>query len=377
MEFRSNLTISVAICILPALVSLRAESVIVDFPGARVDATVLIQTALDGCEAGDEVRLGAGIYEISAQLTVANGVTLVGEGWERTVIRQTSTTNRVVKIDGGARIERVTLTGGSASGSGYKNYAWGGGACVMDGTISWCCISNNAVNCSGHNIYGGGIGFPEKGKGQVDHTLIVDNYCRSGGGTLPEGYGGGIGVFKPGGAITIDTCLIRGNRVLWAPGHVGCGGGVGVNSVGQPVVIRNTTIVGNRAGEDGAETEALGGAVCANNSKQNLEMYNCIIAGNETENDPDHDVSLPETSAVDYCLFDKAADSRGENSLTGDPLFKDPVAGKFTLTINSPAFRSGRTYPEIGKDLAGVDFARKPAMGCYEFTNAGFKLIVR
>lgn len=122
MEFRSNLTISVAICILPALVSLRAESVIVDFPGARVDATVLIQTALDGCEAGDEVRLGAGIYEISAQLTVANGVTLVGEGWERTVIRQTATTNRVVMIDGGARIERVTLTVNSPAFRSGRTY---------------------------------------------------------------------------------------------------------------------------------------------------------------------------------------------------------------------------------------------------------------
>lgn len=376
MEFRSSHRFFFAISSLLMLVPLRAETVMIGFPGAGIDATELIQTALDGCVAGDEVRLGVGVYEISSQLRVGNGVTLVGEGREKTVLLQTSDSNRVMTIDGGARVERVTLTGGRISG---KNYAWGGGVCVMDGTVSWCCVSNNTISCSGHNIYGGGIGFPEHGRGRVDHTLIVDNVCRSGGGTLPEGYGGGVGVFKPDGEITIDTCLIRGNVVVWTPGHTGCGGGVGMNNVGQPVVIRNVTIVGNRAGEDGAVTEALGAAVCVNNNycKQNLEMYNCIIADNETENDAGHDVSLPSDSVVDYCLFDNAGDCLGGKSLTGGPLFKNPAAGKFTLTARSPAYKAGMTYPGIGKDLAGVDFAKRPSMGCYEFTNPGFRLVVR
>lgn len=362
--------------LLSAEVPLRAAIVKIDSPGAGLDATERIQQALDGGAEGDVVQLGPGVYELSAELMVTNGVRLAGEGWEKTTLRQVSTTNRVMTIKGGATVDHLTLTGGAATG---KNYVCGGGACVFDGTISWCCVSNNVISAAGHNAYGGGIGFPEHGKGQVDHTLIVDNVCESRGGTLPDSYGGGIGVYKPDGAILVDTCLIRGNRSIWTPQHLGCGGGIGLNYIGQPVVVRNTTIVENRAGETGAETAASGGAIFlfSNWAKQKVDVFNCIIAGNSTAGNPDCDVALLETSSVDFCLFDKSADLRGANSLTGDPQFKNPGLGKFMLTARSPAWKTGRPYPGIGQDLVGADFAENPSMGCYEFIQTGFTMIFR
>ncbi|MBO4709880.1 MAG: hypothetical protein J5727_08915, partial [Kiritimatiellae bacterium] len=75
-----------------------------------------IQSAIDTAANGGTVTLGSGMFYINSQLNVTNGVTLAGQGWENTVIKQVATTpsaeTRVVTVSGGAKIERVTLTGG-------------------------------------------------------------------------------------------------------------------------------------------------------------------------------------------------------------------------------------------------------------------------
>ena len=108
-----------------------------------------IQEAIDAAVLEDPagtVALAAGLFEIDTQLMVTGGVTLVGQGWEKTVVKQIATTaaadKRVMTIDGGSTVERLAITGGKVTG---VNYQYGGGALVYDGTISWCCITNNAV----------------------------------------------------------------------------------------------------------------------------------------------------------------------------------------------------------------------------------------
>ena len=46
-----------------------------------------IQAAIDAAGTGGMVELGAGTFEIDAQLLVANGVTLVGQGREQTTLK--------------------------------------------------------------------------------------------------------------------------------------------------------------------------------------------------------------------------------------------------------------------------------------------------
>ncbi len=324
-----------------------------------------IQSAIDTAGSGGSVELGSGIFYIDTQLMVTNGVTLAGQGWDNTIIKQVAATpseyTRVATVSGGAKVEHVTMTGGRVTGTNYK---FGGGAFVDGGTVSWCCITNNSLY-SANVRFGGGVGFYQGG-GTVDHCIVADNSVSTT--SVGDVGGGGIGGYYPTGAITIDSCLVFGNRSTHNSSS-GRGGGIGFDFVNQSatVTVRNTTIVGNSAGE--GQNASHGGAVfTANDSKNKFSMVNCIIAGNTTAG-ASTTVYLNYTGGVDYCLFDIADDKLGDNSLTEDAKFADADAGDFAIASDSPAKGAGTTYSGIGSDLAGVAFENPPSMGCYEYSN--------
>jgi hypothetical protein len=324
-----------------------------------------IQSAIDAAGNGGSVELGSGIFYIDTQLMVTNGVTLAGQGWDNTIIKQVASTpseyTRVATVSGGAKVEHVTLTGGRVTGTNYK---FGGGAFVDGGTVSWCCITNNSLY-SANVRFGGGVGFYQGG-GTVDHCIVADNSVSTT--SVGDVGGGGIGGYYPTGAITIDSCLVFGNRSTHNSSS-GRGGGIGFDFVNQSatVTVRNTTIVGNSAGE--GQNASHGGAVfTANDSKNKFSMVNCIIVGNTTAG-ASTTVYLNYTGGVDYCFFDIEDDLLGDNSQTGDPKFANAAAGDFAIASDSPAKGAGTTYSGIGSDLAGVDFENPPSMGCYEYSN--------
>ena len=116
--------------------------------------TTTIQAALDAAANLPEpgtVTLGEGLFEINAQLMVTGGVTLVGQGWDKTILKRVVETpdgnSRVVWIDDGATVSHLAITGGSVDMPG--GWSWGGGAFVANGTISWCCITNNTSGVDG------------------------------------------------------------------------------------------------------------------------------------------------------------------------------------------------------------------------------------
>ena len=334
-------------------------------PGADATATTAaIQAAIDAAVPSQgTVTLGAGLFEIDLQLMVTGGVTLVGQGWDSTIIKQTAATpsekTRVVTVSGGAKVERVTLTGGRVTGTNDKS---GGGAYVSGGTVSWCCITNNSVSLA-NTKYGGGVGFSQGAGGQVDHCIIADNSVSTS--TANEIGGGGIGAYRPLGPITVDSCLIRGNRSIRNTGF-GRGGGIGVNFMygGGSMTIRNSTIVGNAAGE--GDVASSGGAVfTTTDTSKKFSMINCIVAGNTTAGAATT-MDLNDDSGVDYCLFDIEADKAGAHSLHGDPAFADAASGDYRLAAESPGVETGVTYSGIGTDLNDVAFGDPPSMGCYE-----------
>ena len=68
--------------------------------------TAAIQSAIDAAANLAEpstVTLGAGVFEIDALLMVTGGVSLVGQGWENTVIRQTAVGKRCATLTIGGR----------------------------------------------------------------------------------------------------------------------------------------------------------------------------------------------------------------------------------------------------------------------------------
>ena len=299
--------------------------------------TAAIQSAIDVAanlaEPGT-VTLGSGLFEIDAQLMVTGGVTLVGQGWDNTIIKQTVETymsdnalaTRVVTVSGGAKVEHVTLTGGRVVGA---NYQFGGGAYVDGGTVSWCCITNNSV--VGANVkFGGGVGFNQGSGGTVDHCIIADNLVKTT--TGEEIGGGGVGAYLPYGAIIIDSY---------------------------------TTIAGNVAGE--GEAVSMGGGVYTSaDTNHKLTMINCIIAAN-TSTGTNTAVAAEYAGGIDYCLFDIEADLAGGHSFHGNPLFVDSENDDYRLELASPAVGNGETYTGIGNDLNDAVFSDPPSMGCYEY----------
>jgi len=333
--------------------------------GTASDNVAAIQAAIDAAAVASPagtVTLGTGTFEIDAQLMVTGGVTLVGQGWNNTIIKQVAATSnadtRVVEIGGGATVGYLTITGGSVNRPG--GWSVGGGASVSDGTITWCCITNNMSGSTlSANNYGGGVFFGD-GKGQIDHSIVADNHVIG----TQTSYGGGIAIRRPTGAVTIDTCLVLGNSIstTTSPGR---GGGIGLEHGTTPIVtVRNATIVGNMSGTE--QVSGDGGAVyTTSNASGKFAMLNCIIADNTTVG-TNTTVNLNSAGGVDYCLFDVADDKVGEHSKVGAPAFVDATNGDYHLLGSSPAVGAGVRYEGLVNDLDNVSFEEIPSMGCYE-----------
>ena len=141
-----------------------------------------------------------GTHEITATISLNYGTKLIGEGMNKTTIQPASGKNiRCVELNGGAKLEGVTVTGGaSSSGSGA-------GVLVKNGTVSWCRISNN--KCTVGSTGGAGVSF-DGGQGTIDHSVVVGNVMSAG------SWGGGIGANGLAGSVLIDTCLISCNTAV-------------------------------------------------------------------------------------------------------------------------------------------------------------------
>lgn len=293
-----------------------------------------IQAAIDAAAAlspAGTVTLSAGTFEIDAQLMVTNGVTLQGQGWDSTIIRQTAT-DRVATLAGGARLQGVTATGGRLT----AGWTHGPGLLVEDGTVSWCRIVDNIS--TGRNVHGGGVNIT---KGTVDHCIVAFNQA----GTYTSS-GGGIGTYNTSGTFVIDTCLVHDNTTS-VTDSAGKGGGICVNMGNPTVTIRNTTITGN-------SSSGSGGGFYNGSYGNKVKLVNTLVAGNSSDSEADsHDGTL--------------ASGSSSNLLGVDPSFVDPSNGDFHLSAGSPAVGAGATYTGIDRDLDNVTFANPPAVGCYEY----------
>ena len=321
-------------------------------PGETASATrQTIQDAIDAAvPTHGTVTLGNGLFEIDAQLMVTGGVTLVGQGWTNTVVKyagaKDTANSHVVTVNDGSTLGHMAITGGAV-----KNQYSGGGVQITDGTISWCCVTNNYTSQS----TGGGIGIWGAGTVKIDHTIVANNSA----GTQLAAVGGGIGM-RPGALglqVEIDACLVYGNSV----GSSSCGAGIGImykkvedgntDLSRVSVTIRNTTIANNQVAGTGR-----GGGLYTTQTGTTLK--NCIVSGNTAPTDADVaylDNTIASAVVVSRCL------------VGGSPAFVDAASGDYHLSSTSPAIGDGATYAGIGNDLDGKAFAETPSIGCYEY----------
>ena len=328
-----------------------------------------IQEAIDAAvPTQGTVTLGNGLFDIDAQLMVTGGVALVGQGWTNTTIRFAGTSagneNRVMSISDGSVVGHLSMTGGKVNGNSKP----GGGAIIDgNGTITWCCVTNNYSQRN----YGGGVFIVGSGNVKIDHTIIAGN---SAGTSLLSGEGGGICVRGYNGLnVEIDSCLVYGN-VAGGEGLTSPGGGISIdvrnsNTDHITTLIRNTTIASNQvvgSGSGGGLYVAVG----------NTTFVNCIFSDNTAASGDgnvvfkDATVASAVAALASNCLFGNGTTAFGTSpvSVAGSAGFVDASNGNYHLLQDSPAVEKGATYATISKDLDDKYYVwATPSIGCYEF----------
>lgn len=297
-----GLLTGVGLCAL-SVASARAEVV-------EVAAEADIQAAINGAAAGDVVHLQGTEYRISQELTLSNGITLLGaDDASSVVITNTSGSSRVITIGHpDAVVSGVTLTGGVAADNGGGVYMTAGlltncvvrgnrisanekngcGVCiypsdVADARVVGCVISDNGT--SGKFLaYGAGVGGPYVKqtqnliKPEVVNCVIANNFA-SGNNSR------GVGACD----VTLKDCIIEGNE---NSGQNSYGGGM-ANCVAYRCIVRNNRVVGQSntgMGAGARESDCYdclftgnynnGQANTYNGTVQAGNYYNCTIVGN-------------------------------------------------------------------------------------------------
>jgi len=225
-------------------------------------ASTNIQDAVDVATNGATVLVTNGTYYVSAEITVASGITIQSvNGWTNTIVDAQESGRCFYLDDAGAILDGFTITRGYASGSG-------GGVYCNGGTVRNCCISSNtATGGSYSDSRGGGIYC---NGGTVHDCTISDN--------LAQGiYYAGGGVYLASGG-TLQDCIIANNEVFG--GTSGSSGSPikagGVYCTGS--TITNCTISGNTARGANSGQSASGGGVYMSG---NAVVASCIVMANE------------------------------------------------------------------------------------------------
>ena len=274
-----------------------------------------------------------------------------------------------------------------------------GGGAIYQGLLNNCVISNNMVSTNrlSDSVPGGGA-F----QSVLNNCLIVSNLSKFGGGAASStlNHCTVIGNIVDGGSTTwgggiyqcsASFCYIAGNIALSRAGGHGGGACLGVlnNCVlsnnfavkgggcylqqysGDFQMMNNCLVVSNTAG--------IGGGVYNSGGASSVNVTNCTIVGNTATNQAGGIYfGVWEKSIVfgNYCT--SVANSSSSNSYSAkltncwssDPLFRNPAAGDFRLSSNSPCINAGNSAFGIGtNDLDGNPRVVGGAVdiGAYEF----------
>jgi hypothetical protein len=281
-------------------------------PGtAASNLQAAIDEAVVSTAATSLVQVLPGTYEVSQEVAVNKGITVLGSGGaERTIVRRSPpvTFSRIVLVNHAAAvIDGLTLRDGLSNVLGMD----GLGVYLVNGTVQNCIIVSNASTARGAT--GGGV--------RIQNGLL-------------------------------RNCLVAGNEASAnSYNDAAMGGGVYL----QNGRIENCTVTGNRA--NAASTNAYGGGVYRTGGS----ITNCIIYGNtaKTANNDLYGVS----SVGFSCSSDLTHDPLGSGNLTNDPAFLNPgagyglshVPGDYHLKSGSKCLNAGTNWTWMigATDLAG------------------------
>ena len=355
-----ELTVERAFVVHPAEVRVETEANPAWPWDMAANAFTNLAEALEECVDGMTIRMGAGEYPVSRNITVSKAVRVIGAGMDQTKLyRSIAGRMRVLTIDNAnAYVSELAVSGGSISGTDHGSAiafteANGG---VVDHCLITGCEGNDAVSVLGTKSY-------------LRRSIVRGNSCA------------GVKIWEGG---KCENCLITENTAEY-----GAGVRMTENSQGAGY-LRNCTVIRNH-GTSTKGTYSGAGVYCGTTSGSPAKryVYNCLIAGNtlasEVENPPPGypDIqSDPKVMTVDHCY---AATEIGENCVFGvDP--KVRASGR--IAYGSPCSRAGiyQSWMEGRLDLFGnprVDAKAQEAgepcvdIGCHQSMPSGMIIFVR
>ncbi len=292
---------------------------------------------------GDIVTVSNGVYNLTNQITIANGIVVRSferglRGAANTVVQRKATaqwhenTMRIFQLTHpGAVLEGLTIRAGTGNGrdfhgmgvnmtgglvrdciireNGHHDNFYGGGVYMTGGTVSNCIIRGNSANSNGS---GGGVWASG---GQILNCQILDNNAGGGEGNSA----GGGGVYAENTSVLIRNCLIARNRTTRADAA-----GVRGGTIECCTIVSNNVTGANKTGGGTLGSAATHSIVWGNTaSGTNLSNY----AGG---------------SFTFSCTWPRPG--AGEGNTDSDPLFANPAAGDYHLQcepVKSPCMDAG------------------------------------
>lgn len=377
------------------------------------DAATNLHAALLVSADGDTVTVTDGVFVVSAQIAITNGVTVKSvNGPMKTIIAGAfpSTSNRCFLLSHpNAVLQGFTVSNGWAE----DGQSGGGVLCDPDGTVENCILTKNratdggGIACVGRgHVFscliisntaaskGGGIAIV--GSGEAHECEIKGNTAQHGGGAYCRGNGvlrnssiaGNSASVGPGGAFCefggmLSDSTVTGNDSGDAGGGVGCsegglvrrcmisgnsavyaGGGCVLAGISDGGVAENCVIRGNDAGIGGGV--ALGDLAVLQNCTvmTNTAAYsgggvhssggvvvNTIIYNNTASNAPNWFSGSLNSNFVASCTFPMPP---GWKNITNAPAFVDAASGDYHLAGGSPCIDAGTNIVSVTNDLDGV-----------------------
>jgi hypothetical protein len=315
--------------------------------------------ALQSACMGDTVVLAPGYYAVTDLVIPANGVTLRGEApGDSLVVRATvldgslalpHAQRSAIRFTGGHGLARSLVAGITISNYPQRGIDAGDAIGALDHCfissnnggiradyssleIRHCVIANNRLY-DDYGITGGGISFFwGSGHSEVSDCLIRDNRCDWNGGGIGSsetdvdirncilqnnfaaGFGGGGSL---GGGVTMENCLVLGNR---SPS------GAGISTHMEPTII-NCTVTGNSCCGEPVQMDA---------APYSATVVNCIFWGNE----PAAAGISPTPGIKSYCDYEGGVWS-GEGNICLDPYLLDAGPFQAVPAPGSPCIDSG------------------------------------